>query len=182
MGWADKVSAAKHKQVFDSPAVADGMALAQARTWTMGYADVYQSPDSDLAPVLVFRHAGVPVVLGDEVWDRMQLGKELKLKDPTTGKPARRNPFINIKRADRFVSIWPDGGLDALIARGAIVLACNLALSGYVGIVAHKTGMSREDARKLVFDKMVPGVIVQPSGIFAVSRAQEAGAGFLRST
>ena len=64
------------------------------------------------------------MVLGDAVWAHYDfIGKKItKLKDPTTGEWARRNPFLNAKAGDKHALIWPDGGLDSLIGRGAIVL------------------------------------------------------------
>jgi hypothetical protein len=181
VGWTERITGA-HKQVFDAPEISDGTVLHQARTWMRGYADVYGTKDGDMSAVMVLRHEAIPIVLGDEAWDRFELGKELKLKDPTTGKPARRNPFINAKSGDKYALIWTDGGLDTLISRGAIALACNLALGGFVGERAQKTKMDREVVRKIVFDGLVKGVIVQPSGIFAVTRAQEAGCNYIRAT
>ncbi|MEJ7813357.1 MAG: hypothetical protein WKG32_23315 [Gemmatimonadaceae bacterium] len=179
--WADRLTA-KHKQVFDAPEIAEGTALHQARTFMRGYADVYGENDSDMNAVLVFRHAGLPVVLGDPVWERYELGKALKLKDPTTGKPARRNPFTNVKASDKHSIVWPDGGLDTLIGRGATVLACNLALMGFAGRLATKWKVKSADVQKELRESLVPGVIVMPSGIFAVARAQEAGCNYIRAT
>ena len=181
VSWVDRLSG-RHKQVFDAPEISEGTILHQARTWMRGYADVYQTTDADTNAVLVIRHAAVPMVLKDEVWDRMDWGKQLKLKDPTTGKHTRRNPFINVKRDDKHSMVWPDGGLDTLISRGCTVLACNLALMGQTGRVAEKLKLPREEARKLVFDNLLSGVIVMPSGIFAIGRAQEAGCHYIRST
>ena len=78
--------------------------------------------------------------------------------------------------------VWPDGGLDSLLKRGAIGLACNLALMGFVGESQEKLGVGPDEAKKLIFDSLVPTIIVQPSGIFAVTRAQEAGCNYIRAT
>lgn len=181
VSWVERLTGA-HKQVFDAPEIAGGTILHQARTWMRGYADVYQTKDADTNAVLVIRHSAVPMVLPDDLWDRMEWGKQLKLKDPSSGKHARRNPFINVKREDKHSLVWPDGALDTLISRGCTVLACNLALLGVSGQVAQKLKLPREEARKLVFDGVLAGVTVMPSGIFAIGRAQEAGCHYIRST
>ena len=136
MSWVDKVQRAKHRMVFDAPGIAEGIAFNNALVWMNGYRDVYQTTDADMAPVLVFRHKGIPVVVNDDMWDRLKLGDDDKLKDPGTGEPTRRNPFINAKAGDKNLTIMPDGGLDSLIKRGAIVLCCNMALMRQAGALA----------------------------------------------
>ncbi|MGH7720287.1 MAG: hypothetical protein ACREON_15765, partial [Gemmatimonadaceae bacterium] len=116
--WVSRLTG-KHKQVFDAPEIAHGTVLHQARTFMKGYQEVYGATDADMNAVLVIRHAAVPMVLGDELWDRYDFGRDGKLKDPTTGKRTERNPFINVKPDDRYAMVWPDGGLDTLLARGA---------------------------------------------------------------
>ena len=192
MSWVERVTGA-HRQVFDAPAIADGTALHQARTWMAGYAEVYGAKDAEMSAVIVVRHAAIPMVLDDTLWSRLELGKQLAhpsegepvmLKDPATGELPRRNPFLstNNKAGDRHGLIWPDGGVDALIGRGAIVLACNLALRRAVSLVTKVDKVSAESARATVLAHLVPGVVVMPSGIFAVTRAQEAGCQYIRAT
>jgi intracellular sulfur oxidation DsrE/DsrF family protein len=72
--------------------------------------------------------------------------------------------------------------MDALMARGVHVLCCNLALMRFAGTLARETGMPVPEAQAKIAASLVPGVVRQPSGIFAVARAQEAGAQFIRST
>ena len=182
MSWVDRVQRAKHRQVFDAPGMAEGMALTNAVVWLNGYSEVYKTTDADMAVVLVFRHKGLPVVLNDDMWARLKLGDDDKLKDPTTGEPTKRNPFVNLKAGDKNLIPFPDGGLDSLIARGAIVLCCNLALMRHAGALAKAEGIPREQAEQAMIDSVLPGVIRMPSGVFATSRAEEAGCLFMRSS
>ena len=196
MSWVDRVTG-KHRQVFDAPEVADGTVLHQARMWLAGYAEMYGTKDAEMSPVLVIRHSAIPMVFGDAIWASLDLGAELAkeqmgepamvpkpIRDPATGEPTRRNPFLasNLKDGAKYAAIWPDGGLDSLIARGATVLACGLALRGFAGFVAAKEKSDPKAAAEKLKANLVPGVIVMPSGIFAVTRAQEAGCQYLRAT
>jgi hypothetical protein len=182
MSWLDRVQRAKHRQVFDAPAIAEGMALNNVMVWLNGYREVYKTTDADMAAVLVFRHRGVPMVLNDDMWARLKLADDDKLKDPTTGEPTRRNPFIKLKADDKDLMTFPEGGLDSLMARGAIVLCCNLALMRMAGMLAKADGIPRDQAQQAMMDAVLPGVIRMPSGVFATSRAEEAGCLFMRST
>lgn len=191
MSWTERVTG-RHRQVFDAPEIAGGTILHQARVWMSGYADVYGTKDPDMSAVLVIRHAAIPMVLNDELWRRLHVARELAapetdkvvLKDPATGELPTRNPFLNanVKPGDRHSMLWPDGGLDTLVQRGAIVLACGLALNRAYAMARKAAGLNAADARALVRANLVPGTYVMPSGIFAVARAQEAGCNFLRAT
>jgi intracellular sulfur oxidation DsrE/DsrF family protein len=182
MSWVDRITG-RHRQVFDAPSMAEGTVLHQARMFMAGFGEVYGARDADTIAVLVIRHEAIPMVLNDAAWARYAdvIRKWAKLKDPTTGKDARRNPFIGVKPDDKYSLVWPDGGLDKLIARGATVLACNMALGGFAGIAAEKTKQKQEDVQAELKASLVPGVILMPSGIFAVTRAEEAGCNYISS-
>jgi hypothetical protein len=191
MSWVERVKGA-HRQVFDAPELAEGTVLHQARSWMSGFAEVYGTKDEEMSAVLVIRHAAIPMVLNDALWERAQVAKALAeapegkvvLKDAATGELPRRNPFLNANVGPDapHSMLWPDGGLDTLIARGAIVLACNLALRRAVSLVQRADRVTPDVARRTVLANLLPGVVVMPSGIFAVTRAQEAGCQYIRAT
>lgn len=184
LSWTDKLSSGLHKQVFDTPEISEGTSLHMARMFYVNYKDVYSTPEADLRAVMVFRHEAIPVVLGDAVWAHYPfLGKKLtKLKDPTTGEWTQRNPFLNAKADDKHALIWSDGGLDTLIKRGAIVLACNLAFTGFASQIAERTKQPKDVVHEELKAALVPGVTLVPSGIFGVIRAEQGGCSYIRAT
>ena len=182
MSWVDKIQRAKHKQVFDAPGIAEGMALNNAVVWLNGYAEVYKTTDADMAAVLVFRHKGISMVLNDDMWAQMPFGDDEKITDPATSATTKRNPFLKAAGGRGGAALMPNGDLESLMARGVIVLACNLALMRQAGAFAKAAGITREQAQQKLIDSVVPGVIRMPSGVFATSRAEEAGCQFLRSS
>jgi hypothetical protein len=66
--------------------------------------------------------------------------------------------------------------------RGVVVLACNLALDDCVDLIKNTDKISDDAARKAAIAYLVPGVILQPSGVFAAVRAQEAGAAYVKAS
>jgi len=62
------------------------------------------------------------------------------------------------------------------------VLCCNLALMRIAGMLAKAENILRDKAQQAMMDAVLPGVIRMPSGVFATSRAEEAGCLFMRST
>ncbi|HXE61479.1 MAG TPA: hypothetical protein VN607_12270 [Gemmatimonadaceae bacterium] len=179
LSWVDKLTA-QHRQVFDSPAIADGEALNKAGLYLDGYHEIYGTSDKDVNVVIVIRHKGIPMALGDAVWARYDfLADRTKLKDPTTGKKAKRNPFVGVKPNDAYAMTNPTSSLDSLIARGVIVLCCNLALGSVAQLLADKTKQSVDTVEAELKRSLVPGVTLVPSGIFGVTRAEEAGCHYL---
>ncbi len=183
MSWVDRITGT-YRMVFDAPEVADGTVLHQARVYLSGYAEVNGTKDADTSAVMVIRHAAIPLVANDLLWDELELGKRFKVKDAETGKDARRNPFLNANapRGAKYALIWPDGGLETLIGRGCVALACNLALFRLVSMIAKRDKVDNRAAREKALGNLIPGVVVQPSGIFAVARAQAAGCDYIRAT
>ncbi len=180
MSWTARVTG-KHKMCFDAPEVSDGVCLHQARVYLSGYADAYQMTDADLSAVLVIRHAAVPMVLGDELWSDGFFAERTKMKDPESGEPAKRNPFIKVPAGSRHALTWPDGALDTLMSRGVIVLACDLALRNTAGLIANHRKIPRQDALALVAQHLIPGVYRMPSGVFATCHAQQLGCGVMHA-
>ena len=69
------------------------------------------------------------------------------------------------------------------LAGGGIVLACNLALSlDMVPKFKARDKSTGEAAHKAAVAALIPGVILQPSGVFAAIRAQQVGCTYVRAT
>src|SRR4051812_24915945 len=121
--WTSRVTAAKHKAVFDSPGVEDGLALMHATFFMQGYHEQFDTKPGECVPVVVLRHVALPMALNDTLWDKYALGERTRVKDPLTKADARRNPFAH--RDDRSALVVPDATIEGLLASGVVVLACN---------------------------------------------------------
>jgi hypothetical protein len=179
MSWRNKL--ARFRTAYDSPEVYDGAALAYADAAYAGYTETGVK-EADFTPILILRHRATSMVLDDEMWSRMGLGETFKLKDPTTGETAKRNPFINWKQGDRHSNIGRRSGIDSLVSRGAVVLACNKAMAGlaYTLREKEKDRWTSESALAELHKHVLPGCYVMPNGVFAVSAAQDSGANYMR--
>ena len=78
--------------------------------------------------------------------------------------------------------MFDDAALDKFLGRGGIVLACNLALQDVVEAIQKKENSNEADARKQAIAFMVPGIVIQPSGVFAALHAQDAGCKYIRAS
>lgn len=174
--WIDRVEKSKYRAVFDCAGFGDGVAFTNASVWMAAYKEIYNATDAEMAPVMVIRHEAITMAVNDSIWERGKLGESLNIKDGTV--PAARNIWLGTKDAS---GASRPGPLDSLIARGAIVLCCNLALMRAAGQFARAQNVPVEEARKLYIDNLVPGIVRQTNGIFATTRAQMAGAPMIKS-
>lgn len=178
LSWTDRVTG-KARGVFDSPEIEDGGGMFRAIMWMNQNREVYGLKDEEMSAVLVVRHAAIPMVATDEYWQQYRVGKRRKVKDWSVNKWAERNPFLEHPTEGKKPATY---SLNALQQRGGIILACNLAFSQIVYDVAKQEKLESAAARTKALTYLLPGVILQPSGVFGVLRAQSAGCGYIMAT
>lgn len=167
--WVGRIKG-KHKQVFDCVSANDGFGAAYALNFIDSYKSAHKLNDSDVTAVVSFRHASMPLTLPDSIWAKYKIGEALGIKDPKTSAPATRNPFRDA------IMMRPGLTYEQMIAdRGVIITACNMALGALSGMTASKAGVNADEAAKEWAASLLPGVVLVPSGVYAVNRAQEAG-------
>lgn len=181
--WFGRLTA-KHKAVFDSPEIEDGLVVFQAIGYVNGMRDALRAGEGDVQTVVVMRHGAIPMVFNDAMWDKYEFGKQDKVKD-RNGKWARRNPFADTSAEQ---SSRPGGAnrqrydLAWLASHSHTLLGCDLATRGQAGLIAERTKGDSKAIYEELKANLVPGVILQPTGVYAVHRAQEAGCTYIRST
>jgi hypothetical protein len=136
----------------------------------------------DVSMVLVLRHNGINLAMTQAYWDAFGIGKANKVVHPLDQKPIDKNPAL----FDGKSGLPPE--LDGLsipqfIAGGGIVLACNVALNLMVVPNFKNRDKSTDAVAHTAASKMlIPGVILQPSGVFAAVRAQQVGCVYVRAS
>ena len=166
----------KSRAVFDSPEINEGSAIYRAALWREQLKEVYGTPIEDVTPVVVLRHEGIALAMDDQYWDRFDIGKAAKLKDPATKKWTKRNPVAtaSAKAPPPFNTI----SLPNFINSGGVVLACGLAFEWVASRYQEKDKLDAAAAKQRAHEHLLPRVILQPSGFFAVLKAQEEGCNF----
>lgn len=181
--WTDKITG-KHKVVFDSPEIGDGTALWHALSYLGSVKDVYGHTDSDASVVVVLRHAAVPMLYNDAMWEKYDLGTETKTLDEKTKLGVKRNTFY--QRVDKegkpMAEERPSPTIKSLTNRGVIFVGCDLATRGFSYRLAQKTRQQQKDVYEEIRQNLVPGAILMTTGIFGMLMAQEAGCSFMKST
>ncbi|HEU4828666.1 MAG TPA: hypothetical protein VFT04_05685 [Gemmatimonadales bacterium] len=176
MAWVDRITG-KYRAVFDSPELSEGAALFRACLWRDQYKEVYGVEHGDMTPVLVIRHGAIAMAMDDGYWEQFRIGKEAKLKNPKTKKWEVANPFRATPPGtpERYAAY----SLEGFMGSGGIVLACNLAFQQAVWKYREAEKLTREAATDRARQHLIAGIILQPSGVFATLRAQEAGCGYI---
>ncbi|AHG91615.1 hypothetical protein J421_4078 [Gemmatirosa kalamazoonensis] len=181
LSWTDRIKG-KYRAVFDVPEIDQGYGVWRASLWEQQYQQVLGVKPADLSSVLVLRHNGIALAMQQPFWDKHALGKANDVKHPLTQQATDRNPVLLTSSRNEVPAELDEVALDRFIKRGGIVLACNLALDDMVGKIAAREGGAVPALRQEAVASFVPGVILQPSGVFAALRAQDAGCKYLRAS
>jgi hypothetical protein len=181
VSWARRLTG-KHKAVFDVPEVESGYGVWRASIWAQQYRDVPKVQPNELAAAIILRHNGIVLAMQQAFWDQYKIGETRNVTHPLTLERTTRNPaLLSAERGE----VPPEFGafaLDRFLARGGTVLACNLALADCVELIRKQDNVAPDEARQRAIALMVPGVILQPSGVFAAVLAQEAGCSYVRAS
>ncbi len=170
------------RTVFDVPEVESGYGVWRASIWSRQYEAVLNTRPRDMSTALVLRHNAIVLAMQQEFWDRYGIGRRKQVTHPATLEPTDRNPALLSSTRGEIPADYDAFALDRFLARGGIALACDLALRDCVALIEQEERVSADEARRRAIAMMVPGVILQPSGVFAVLRAQQAGAIYIRAS
>jgi hypothetical protein len=167
--WLAKIRG-KHKQVFDCTSPNGGFGAAYALNYMDSHNEATGTKDSDLTAVVIFRHFAMPLVVQDGIWAKYKVGEIINVTDPNTKAASTRNIFHNA------IMMRPGLTYEKMISdRGAVIVACNLALTVISGMAGQRVGVSAEEAKAEWTAGLLPGVVLAHSGVYAVNRAQEKG-------
>ena len=178
--WVSRITG-KHRAIFDVPEVESGYGVWRLNAWANQYQQVLGAKAAEITGVLVLRHNGIALAMQQTFWDKYGVGKAKNVTHPLTTKPTDKNPAL-LGANDGVPEPFASGSLPAQLQRGVIVLACNLALQDCVELIKAKDQINDEAAHKLAVAMLVPGVVLQPSGVFAAVRAQQAGCAYVRAS
>jgi hypothetical protein len=178
--WSGKLNG-KYKAVFDNTEPESGYGVWRAAAWAKQYMDVRKATAADLSPIVILRHNAIILAMQNSFWDKYGIGASNKVSHPLTMQPVAKNPAL-LDEKDGIPEPFNNAGLHKQLARGVTVLACNLALQDMVDLIQRTDKVDAAEARKRAVGYVVPGVILQPSGVFAATLAQEAGASYVKAS
>jgi len=166
-----KMKGRKHKQVFDAPMPNDSFPVI----WSWAFLhtnNLTGTPDNEVGCVVVLRHDAIPFGMEDRLWAKYKFGELFHIKDKTTDAPSVRNVVTKIKPEDMPML---EMAMEKVQERGVVFGVCDLALTIYSSNVAKEMKMDAAEVKKEWVSGLLPGMVMLPSGVWAVNRAQENG-------
>ena len=181
LSWPAKLTG-KYKAVFDMADIESGYGIWRGNAWVGQYQQYMGAAATDVSLVTILRHNAISLAMNQAYWDKYGIGKAKNVIHPLNGQQTDKNPAL-LSTADGIPAPFDQAALQKQQERGVIFLACNLAFQlDCVPRVAAAEKVSEEEARKVALGYLVPGVLLQPSGVFAAVRAQEAGCSYVKAS
>jgi hypothetical protein len=176
LSWLDRFKG-KHKQVFDlgSAELRDESPLRLANNYLNTLRDVLHAEPPDVNVAVGIARTAFPVNVSDALWEKFALGELWSVRDPETGKPAVRNPYLGAAGGPAAPMVR------SLMARGVVFWQCNIALGGVSSQLAAKTGMPVEKVRAELIAGLNPGVQLVPAHSMATGLVQERGFTYMKA-
>ena len=178
--WPDRLTG-KRRAVFDVAEVESGYGVFRAAVWAGQCVEVLGDGPADVSTVIVLRAHALVLALQQSFWDRYGVGRLRRVLHPMSLRDTTRNPVL-MDASDGLPAAMVAGALPQQLARGATILACNLALQAWIDAIREREKVTDSEARKTAIAALVPGVILQPSGVLAAALAQQNGCVYIRAS
>lgn len=173
--WMDEVPG-QHRLLLDTTtANGFGSALLYANNFLISSQAGYGLKDADSAVVIVVRHFSTVFAYNDAMWAKYGaiMSQRINFSDPQSQKPATINVYNSASHAAALPSLG--NTLDSVLKRGVHLAVCQMATRVFAGGLADATGGTVDAVYNEVVGNLVANSHMVPSGIVALSRAQERG-------
>jgi hypothetical protein len=173
--WLDELPG-QHRLLLDTTtANGFGSALLYSNNFLISSQAGYGLKDADSAVVIVVRHFATVFAYNDAMWAKYGaiMSQRINFSDPQSQKPATINVYNSASHAAALPSLG--NTLDSVLKRGVHIAVCQMATRLFAGGLADATGGNVDAVYNEVVGNLVANSHMVPSGIVALSRAQERG-------
>jgi intracellular sulfur oxidation DsrE/DsrF family protein len=178
--WLSRLKG-KHRQLFDAPEPDGGTVLRHVRSYLDIWREVYGVPERDVSVVVVLYGRTTPLGVQDDMWAKYKLGAAINLTDATTNAPLVRNYFAHPQPGDPVGDGTPECSMESLQRRGALFLLCNNALERWSARLEKQGLGTAAEIHADLRAHALPGVVIVPAAIIAMTKAQERDFAYVRS-
>lgn len=173
---------ARVKQLYHVRAIAEGGFLFSIKNSLNGLHFGFEIPADQIKIAVAAQGPANMLNFDDSMWEKYRFGEFLKLNDPLTNKPAVRNIYfakqaVTSTDPEDSKSIFQDTGIERLETRGVKFLSCHNSNQVLARELVEKNSLkiSPEDLVKDLQTHTVPGVLVVPAMVAAITLLQSEG-------
>ncbi|HEV8613191.1 MAG TPA: hypothetical protein VGQ73_06750 [Gemmatimonadales bacterium] len=185
--WLTKLTG-RHRCLFDFPLHGGGLPLIHMLNYIATYRSAYGEPPSTVNAVGTLYGppglaASIPLAWNDVVWEKYKIGELLKLTDPDTKAPTKRNMFYRPRAADPVLAngAFAEAGIENLQRMGSLFLMCNNAFVMWMGFLSgNGTKGNAAEIERDIRANLIPGVVTVPAMVIAIEKAQDRGIAYNR--
>lgn len=181
--WFNQIKG-KHRMVFDVVDPKQGKESMLPFAWPKVFLltnAATGTPEKESNAVVVLRHNAIPYAMEDRLWAKYKLGEVFNIKDDTTGAPSVRNRFWKPNPGYSIPGVGPVPiGINELQESGVMFCVCGMAINVLSAVVAGNMKLNHEEVKNDWLSGVLPGIPVMPSGLWAISRAQEHKCSYVR--
>ena len=170
---------AKHRAVLDTAAHRNGKPLTQAKNFLDAWRDAFKVPDRGVNLVIGAHGEAIPFVLDDALWARYRIGEQYDVTDAGTKGPATRNVFA-ARHAALGGLVTEEQSVEALQQRGVRFLICMNTIAGATRKLSAAGLGTPEEIRPAIMAGLLPGVVVVPAMVVALTQLQERGVAYIK--
>lgn len=146
--------------------------MLMTKNFLDAYAESYGAKPGHVNAAIGFHAGALAFGFNDAVWEKYAIGKSSEVTDPATKAPATRNIFAT----------GSDLAIDTLQKRGVVFLMCNTALRLRTRAMASALNVPYDTLYAELSAGRLPGVILVPSLVVTLNRAQERGFTYVRAS
>lgn len=168
--WMKKMTG-KHKQIFHALR-AEIQPMLMAKNFLDAYEQEYGAKPAHVNAVIGFHGGALSFGFNDAIWDKYAMGKASEVNDPITKAPATKNVFAT----------GGDLAIDTLQKRGVVFLMCNTALRLRSKAMATSLNVPYDSLYAELSAGRLPGIVLVPSLVVTINRAQQRGFTYVRSS
>lgn len=161
------------RYLLDAPTMSDGRVLSLIRHFIDTSTTSYGLREDQVGVAGAFYSGTTFLALDDSAWQRYRLGEFLDPAQTSAGNPWRAAPVLGGAPA-------PSASIEALHRRGAVFIVCRAALAARARQVASRHGLVADEVQADLEARILPEVILVPSVIVEIQRAQRRGVAYYR--
>lgn len=164
----------KHRTVFDMSSHKNGKPLQQAKNYLDAWRDAFKVPERDVNLVFGIHGEAIPLVLTDALWARYKIGEQYEVMDGGTKGAAVRNVFASANAmAGGLVSA--EQSVEGLQQRGVRFVVCQNTINGASKKLSSAGLGSADEIKAAITGGLLPGVMIVPAMVVALTQLQEHG-------